>query len=512
MRPTARRQRTPPAAAPTLGLRLDRSADEPLFQQIAGQLRQGIDAGRLAAGLRLPPERLLARALGVNRTTVLAAYAELKRDGLIAGHVGRGTEVIGPAAPPARAAFAWSQVLRPPVGIDPSIHDLLGAEDEAAVSLALGLPAADLLPMAELTALHGRVLAEAGARAFMHSPTEGLPALREAVAARLRARGIAASASEVMITSGSQQALDLVARVLLTPGDTVVVEEPSFVGMLQTLRTAGARVVSVPVDGEGMRVDRLESVLARTRPRLLYTLPTFQNPSGAVMSLPRRRRVLELAAFHQVPVVEDDPYSDLRYEGEPLPPLRALDQRGGVFHVGTFSKVLCPGFRIGWLVGPPAVVRQLAIAKQVADLHPATPGQWVLARFLQEGLLDLHLERIRPEYRRRRDALLEGLEATRRLGIEWAHPAGGFFLWGRLSAGLSVARLLAEAARERVAFLPGAVFSSDGTAASGIRLNFTALPPEALREGARRLCRAASAAARGGPVLAPGEAGLRPIV
>lgn len=497
----------------TLGLRLDRDGGEPLFRQIAEQLRGGIQAGRLAAGSRLPAERLLARALGVNRTTVLAAYNELKREGLVSGHVGRGTEVLGAAPSGAGTAPPWSDVLRPAPAFDPLIRDLLGMNDPDLVSLALGMPAADLLPLAELARLHAEVLAQVGAPALMHSPTEGLLPLREALAERLQSRGIHATAQEVLVTNGSQQALDLVARVLLSPGDTVVIEEPTYVGMLQALRAAGARLVSVPVDGEGLRVDRLESLLARVKPRLIYTLPTFQNPSGAVMSLARRRRLLELAARHQVPVVEDDPYSDLSYDGQAPPPLKALDTRGLVFHVSTVSKTLCPGLRLGWLVGPAAVVRQLALAKQVADLHPATLGQHVLARVLREGVLDRHLVRVRREYARRRDTLLAALAPTERLGVEWARPAGGIFLWGRLPGGISMARLLAEAARERVAFLPGGVCSEDGTAAHAVRLNFSASPVEPLREGARRLGRALAAACRGGAAQAAGvDAGLRPII
>lgn len=497
----------------SLGLRLERQAAEPLFRQIAGQLRDGIRSGRLAIGTRLPAERLLARALGVNRTTVLAAYNDLKRDGLVAGHVGRGTEVVGATPAPPGAAVAWGDVLRPTPGFDPLIRDLLGATDPDLVSLALGMPAADLLPMRDLARLHAEVLEQVGATALMHTPTEGLPALREALAERLGARGIAAGAQEVLVTSGSQQALDLVARVLLSPGDVVVVEEPSYVGMLQALRAAGARIVTVPVDGEGLRVDRLEGLLARLKPRLLYTLPTYQNPSGAVMSLPRRRRLLELAARHQLPVVEDDPYSELSYEGEAPPPLKALDVRGLVFHVSTASKVLCPGLRLGWLVGPAAVVRQLALARQVADLYPATLGQHVLTRVLREGVLDRHLARVRREYVRRRDALLEALAGTARLGVEWATPAGGIFVWGRLPAGMSMARLLAEAARERVAFLPGGVCSEDGSAAHAVRLTFSALPVERLREGARRLARAMGAAARtSAPAAVAVDTGLRPII
>ncbi len=238
----------------------------------------------------------------------------------------------------------------------------------------------------------------------------------------------------MLILSGSQQGLDLAARALVNPGDTVVVEEPSYFGALQVFRSARARLVGVPIDEAGLRTDILARVLEHVRPTLIYTLPTFQNPSGAVMSLARRRELLTLAARHGVPVLEDDPYSELRYEGTMVPSLKALDGDGLVLHLGTFSKVLFPGLRLGWLVAPRPVVRRLALLKQAMDLHSNTPGQYVLERFIRRSLMNEHLHRLRRAYTQRRNAMEEALRRHTDAGVTWRKPSGGFYFWCRPKA------------------------------------------------------------------------------
>ncbi len=331
---------------------IDRSSREPIYRQISRQIRELITSGRLPAGFRLPPERRLAEAVGVSRSTVLIAYQELRADALIDAHVGRGTTVTQPAAPPgedgAGHELPWRQLFGAAAAAyqDPLVGDLLRVTERVdAIPLSFGMPAPELLPFAELRDTITEVLADTGAAALLHCPTEGLTALRETLARMMAARGVRCDPAEVLVLSGSQQGLDLVARVLLDPGDPVVIEQPSFIGALQTFRGARARLIGVPVDEHGMRVDVLESVLSRFRPKLIYTLPTFQNPSGAVLPLERRQRLLALAHRFQVPVLEDDPYSELRFEGEPVPSLRALD--ASVLHLSTFSKLLFPGMRLG---------------------------------------------------------------------------------------------------------------------------------------------------------------------
>jgi len=497
---------------------VDRTSQTPIYLQILNRIREMILAGDLPPGLRLPPERRLAEALAVNRSTVLAAYRELKAEGLVGAHVGRGTVVLAqrygelPAAP--RGELPWRQLFRPDaVTQDPLVRDLLDVSDRPGlISLAAGLPAPELVPLDALRRLAVETLARVGPEIFLHSPTEGLTALREAIASLMRARGADCAAEDVLVLSGSQQGIDLVARVLLDPGDAVVVEQPSFFGALQAFRAAQARLVGVPVDDDGMRPDALEAVLQRYRPKLIYTLPSFQNPSSALLSAERRQRVLELAYRFQVPVLEDDPYSDLAYDGAPPLPLRALDRGGQVLYLSTFSKVLFPGLRLGWIVAPPPMLRQLILAKQVVDLHSNTPGQWLLARFLEDGHYPAHVARVRPAYRERRDAFERDLRAAAIAGLTWRRPAGGFYFWCRLPEGASAGRLLARAAEAGVSFLPGRACFADEPAAELVRLNFTYPPADRLAEGVTRFATALRDLVEAPRPAARATAGTRPIV
>lgn len=483
-------------------IRIDRDSAVPVYLQIRTGIRDQILAGQLPEGFRLPPERKLADALGVNRSTILAAYRELKAEGLLDAHVGRGTSVTAQKeegeAPSAATPLLWRQLFRAGAARehDPLLRNVLElTERRDVVSLSAGLPAPELFPIDTLAAIVEGVLAAHGPDALLHSPTEGLTSFREALAGLTASRGIRTGTAEVLVTSGSQQGLDLVARTFLDPGDAVVVEEPSYFGALEAFRGAQVRLLGVPCDAEGMRTDLLASLLSRHRPKLIYTLPTFQNPSGAVMSLPRRQQLLGLSVRHQVPILEDDSYSDLRYDGDPLPPLAALDPGEHVLYLSSLSKVLLPGLRLGWLRAPKAVVRQLALAKQAIDLHSSTLGQRLIESFLLEGHFARHVGRLRAEYARRRDALLEALETYAPEGLSWDRPAGGFYVWARTREPIAPARLLAEASRERVAYLPGAACYVSDPAECHLRLNFTFHTPDRLREGVERLARALSAAA-----------------
>jgi DNA-binding transcriptional MocR family regulator len=303
---------------------------------------------------------------------------------------------------------------------------------------------------------------------------------------RLLGERLGVPSGEILILSGSQQGLYLLAKALITPGDFVIVETPTYLGALQVFRAARARLIGIPLDEEGMDLQMLESVLARTQPKFAYTLPTFQNPSGATMSLERRRRLLELAYRYRVPIVEDDPYSLLRYEGETLPALKALDTHGYVIYLSTFSKILFPGLRVGWLAAPPRVTDRLAPMKQLMDLFSNGPAQAVIYEFCRRGLLERHLERVREEYRRRRAAMVVALERYCPK-LEFNEPQGGYFIWCRLPRGIAARQLLREALRERVSFLTGEIFYPDGRGQEQLRLTFTSQPPAALEEGVKRL-------------------------
>ncbi len=485
-----------------MDLRIDRESPVSLYLQISGGIKQLILAGRLPDGFLLPPERRLADSLGVNRTTVVNAYQQLKADGFVDAHVGQGTMVLPrrPKEPEGKPAqpLAWRQLAREGAARepDPLVRDLLAlTERRDVISMAVGLPAPEMLPLDAMGRIHARLLAERGAEVFLHSPTEGVTAFRDAICRHMVSRGIQCTVPEVLVTSGSQQALDLVARAYLAPGDVVVVEEPSYFGALETFRVAQARLMGVPADGDGMRTDLLENLLARQRPKLIYTLPTFQNPSGSVLSLERRRRLLELAYRYQVPVVEDDPYSDLRYEGQTVPSLKALDPSGYVVYLSSFSKILFPGLRLGWIAAPRPVIRQLALTKQSVDLHSNTLGQWMVERFITEGLFSRHLEASRTEYARRRDAMIEALEGEAAEGFTWNRPQGGFYVWCTYPETVSPSALMQEAAQEHVAFLPGGASFVGDPGQNHIRLNFTYCEPARIREGIARLMRAYRAVA-----------------
>ena len=479
-----------------MNISIDRTSPIPVYLQIRNQIREMILAGTLPAGYRLLPERKLAEILGVNRSTVVSAYRELEADALIESHVGQGTSVrpllasAGAAAMGDVSAVSWNQLFRgePARVREPLTRDLMElAMGEDVISLAAGMAAPELYPIEVLREIGDEVMREEGRIALQYGPTEGHHPLRESISRLMSSRGAQVAPEEIILLSGSQQGLDLAARVFLDPGDVVVVEEPSFFCALQVFRAAGARIVGVPMDRDGMRLDILESLLARYSPKLIYTLPTFQNPSGITMSLDRRRQLLEIAYRHQVPILEDDPYSELRYEGDPLPSLKAMDRHGYVLYLSTFSKMLLPGLRIGWLAAVRPVIRQFALAKQLADLHSNNPAQRLIDRFLRRGLLDSQLARARAEYRRRRDVMLRSLEREAPPGLTWNRPEGGIYLWCRLPGNLSASRLLNAAAQRKVAFVPGDAFFLGGMGQEYLRLNFSLPTPDRIRDGIARL-------------------------
>jgi 2-aminoadipate transaminase len=339
----------------------------------------------------------------------------------------------------------------------------------------------------EVAEAHAEVLAREGRAALQYSTTEGYAPLREWVCARLATRGIRATVEQVLITSGSQQGLDLAARVLLDPGDRVAVENPSYLAALQCFGGCEASFAPVGSDDQGMRVEELE---AQAGLRLIYAVPSFHNPKGTTLSAPRRERLLRLAAERRIPIVEDDPYGELRFRGTPLAPLMARDQAGLVLHLGTFSKTLAPGLRLGWLVGPPELVRSLTIAKQATDLHSATLAQRATYALLQRFDYEAHLGRIRAAYGERCRAMQSALARHLPEGTRWTDPDGGLFLWVQLPGGLRGEDLLEDALAEKVAFVPGSPFFCSEPRHDFVRLNYSNRPPELIEEGIARLGRA----------------------
>jgi 2-aminoadipate transaminase len=359
-------------------------------------------------------------------------------------------------------------------------------ERPGVISFAGGLPAPELFDAAGLReAFAGALADDKAGRSLQYSTTEGDPALRAAVAYRLTARGLPTHADELLITSGSQQALTLIATVLLEPGDRVLVEEPSYLAALQAFQLAGAVVVPVPCDEDGLDPDAAAELAARHAARLLYTIPTFQNPTGRTLPLERREALVALARRSGFWLLEDDPYGELRYSGTVLPTLAALDAR--VISLSTLSKIAAPGLRIGWVRAPEVLRRPLTIAKQAADLHSSTIDQAAAARWLWAVDLDERIDELRRAYRPRRNALVAGLSEALPPGSTHNRPDGGMFVWARLPDKWDAAALLDRALTHDVAFVPGFPFFAGPPDAAALRLSFTTHSPDEIAEGLRRL-------------------------
>lgn len=366
------------------------------------------------------------------------------------------------------------------------------------ISFAGGLPAPDVFPAQRFQEACRKVLETNASQALQYGATEGYEPLREMVARHIERYGIKARVENVLITSGSQQALDLIGKLLINAGDHVLVEAPTYLGALQAFNVYGADYVSVPCDEDGLRTDLLEKPL-RSGPKFMYVLPNFQNPGGTTLSEGRRHELVLLADKYGIPIIEDDPYGQLRYEGEHLPPLVVLDREnlrrdngysiGNVIYLSTFSKTLAPGLRLGWMVAPPEVISKLVQLKQGADLHTSTFTQIVAYEVAKDGFLDEHVKLIRKVYRERRDAMLASLKEFFPSEASWTHPKGGLFLWVTLPEGMDCQKLFQAAVQENVAFVPGESFyASNGHEGNRhMRLNFSYVPPEQIREGIRRL-------------------------
>lgn len=380
-----------------------------------------------------------------------------------------------------------------------AIRELLKlTEQPDVISFAGGLPAPEVFPLERIEEASQRVLGEHGAAAMQYSTTEGYLPLRELLVRHMARYGIEVTPANVLITSGAQQALDLVGKLLINSGDVVLTEAPTYLGAIQAWRTYQARFVTVPADDDGLCVDQLEHAL-RAGPKFMYVLPNFQNPTGTTLTLARRQRLIELASHYGVPIVEDDPYGQLRYEGSHLPPLVKLDAeyhgcangervfRGSVLYLGTLSKVLTPGLRLGWVVAPANVIAKLVQLKQGTDLHTSTFTQMVAYEAATGGFLDRHVPVIRRVYGERRNAMLAAMEQHFPKGVRWTRPQGGLFLWVTLPTGMDSQKVLQAALEEKVAFVPGAPFFPTGGGTETCRLNFSYCTPQRIEEGIARL-------------------------
>ncbi len=477
---------------------LNRRSMVPMYRQLAAELREQIVSGAMAEGYRLPPERELASRLEVNRTTVLQAYQQLKDEGLIASKVGKGTFVLPlQHIETARIPVVRHEpideepkpsVVRPPWSVlfsDYSnrftYHDIASAEraqrGDTIIDFATGSPNPadipdDLLRSVSIEAFESREF-----DGQPESPIEGFDELRALLAEHMSTRGVQCDVRNVMVLSGSEQGIDLIVRAFVNPGDCVLVEQSTFFPALQTFRSADARIIGVPVDEHGMRTDLLDGYCARFRPKLIYTVPTFQNPTGTTLPPERRSELIDVARRYQCLIVEDDAYGDLWYGGEssdahrPIP-LKGMENAGYVMYLSTFSKTVTSGLRTGWVVADPHVINRLAALRRMVDQHTSTSSQRICLELLKEGRVAEHLRGLIKAYRIRRDAAIAALERYAPDEVYWTVPAGGYYIWVSLPDGVRSLDVLESCRSQGVTFMPGSVFDVDEMDDSHIRLNF----------------------------------------
>lgn len=459
-------------------------SEVPLYRQLYQQFAAKIRSGEVPRGERLPATRELAGLLGLNRTTVSAAYEMLEGEGLIAGQVGRGSFVTGHSVAPA-GGVDWNSLLErsdmPAPGHSGGAPSGPGSE---VISFVMSRPSQALFPLDEFRASCAAVMARQDLAGILQlgSPA-GFEPLRRYLIEDARRQRLAGPGDDLIVTNGCQQALDLIGRVMLRPGDTVAVEDPVYPGLKNLLAGMGAQLVGIPVGAEGLDLAQLERVLERERPRFLVVTSNFQNPTGATLPLAARRELLEAARAAHVPVVENDAYGELRYEGEPLPALKQLDENGGTVLLRSFSKVSFPGLRVGWMVGPKPLIDRLRQAKEAADLHTDQLSQAVLLEFAESGRLEAHRARVLQAGAERLAATLDACRRYLPANARWTRPQGGMNVWVRLPEPLDAGELLPRAQKEGVAYLPGRYFAVSRLEPGALRLSFAGLTPDQIWSG-----------------------------
>lgn len=478
---------------------LQRDADTSITAQLVELVKAAIERGDLRPGEKLPTTRSVAEEAGLNHLTVVRAYRRLAQEGFVTAARGRGTFVR--QAPPSGGVREerWQHAVLPEARrsyVNQVVADTwvpLSGQDH--VNLATGWASPELHPASELARMSGEVFAEAGAAALMYGDPDGVWPLREELARRGAASGFAGDPDEIVVTTGARQAIDLVSRTILRPGDVAVTESPTFIGALASMQSAGARVLGVPYDEEGIDIDALEAILARHEVKLVSVQSGSQNPTGQDLSPGRAERLLELARERSFFVIEDGVYSTVRF-GKPEPPRLRSREPDHVIYVDSLSKTVGGGLRLGWLAASGEIRRRLTELKLTADYHSPTLTQYLAHRWLSSGAHDRHLRRINVVYARRCDAMVESL--TRRLGDEVVvtPPKGGHHVWVAFARPLDERLLLSEALREGLSFTPGGAITAEGDGLSGLRLSFSLLDEQRIDEGVRRLAAAVRAVRR----------------
>ena len=373
---------------------------------------------------------------------------------------------------------------------NPSLEAVLAVlGDSTVISMAGGLPSQESFPVKEMQESFTRTLDEVKGNALQYGATEGYMPLRQWIAGYMNSQDIECNEKNIMVTSGSQQGIELVARALIEPGDRVVVESPSYMAALQVFKNEGAKIIAAPSDHEGIMIEGLKELLEEVKPKFIYVIPTFQNPSGLTLGKERREKLIKIAQELEILILEDNPYGELRYKGEAQAPLKSVAAPDEVIYLGTFSKIVAPGLRLGWMVTTPENIKKLAALKQSSDLLSNQTSQIALFKFLETGILPAHIERIKGLYKVKRDAMEEALKKHFPDGVTWTDAEGGMFVWATLPEGLDTMKMFPKAMAEKVAYVPGATFYPDGDDRGdrSMRLIFSGPTPEQIEEGIKRL-------------------------
>lgn len=484
-------------------LQLQPESHIPLYVQLRDQLRALVHSGELRSGDRIPASRELASQLGVHRTTVANAYAELESEGLIQGHVGRGTFICGAPVrqftPPPRSngngngGMRWESLFADERA-EEALSRLMPDVPADEIAFVTARPSADFFPVEEFRLCCNAVMRNEGRRILQLGSTDGYEPLKRVLIEMLRGDGLHVRSEQLLITGGCQQAIDLLCKAFLRPGDAVALENPAYPGAIAIFSGARVRALAVGVETDtrrngyaGLDLTALESVLMQNRVKFIFITPDFQNPTGTTLPVAERRRLLEIAARYQVPIIEDYIYARLRLRGLALPSLKSLDRTGNVIHIDSFSKIAFPGLRVGWCVAPESVIERLRVVKQSTDLHSDQLSQAALAEFVRRGYLARHLAKMKRVYRGRLEALESALAKHMPEETTWSRPEGGMSIWVTIPAGLDAGEFLIHVRERGVHFVPGRYFYYQNPQPNTLRLGFAGLDEKRIARGVQTL-------------------------
>ncbi|MDF2988164.1 MAG: transcriptional regulator with domain and aminotransferase domain [Eubacterium sp.] len=480
-----------------MDITVNRGSKTPLYIQIKKQIEGMIDTGKLPPNFILPAERVLSEKLHVNRSTVIKAYMELKAEGLAESRVGSGTVVLAPMSkdaaqekmyiPPLR----WNQLesKRIAKADEQTINNILSVfEREKVISFASGISSEDTYELEKLKIIQNELLEKYREKVFMPTPVDGCSELKNTIKAYLQQKGINAGLKQIMVTSGSQQAVEFFARLLIEPGDVVLVEEPTYIGAIQAFESYDARLIGIPMDEEGIRLDILETCLVKYRPKFIYTQPNFHNPTGMTMSFNRRKELLKLAYYYNIPILEDNPYGELCYEGEQLPALKSLDNNDYVIYVSSFSKTISFSLRVGYVVAGENIINRFIKFKQITDIQTSTLSQYLVHEFVSQGHMRPHIEKIKEKYKKKRDLMIAELGNHKIEGMKVFIPRGGYFIWLSLPNNIRMSELIKSLGDAGVIVMPGDVFYPKFSIENNfIRLNFSYPKEQDIIDGTYKL-------------------------